>query len=205
MSPRHRTPSECALMHRRRAEFVPDALEVIEPLDRAIEFGAVLLGELGFHLGNRVGEFRAIEFLDRGGDIGEHRKAFLRHFGETAEHNELLMRAARGNREDSRPDRGDDRRMAGEHAEIALDAGDVNLIDFAGEGEFFRGDEIEMEGSHGGSVFPISAAGWRKVRFWRILLPKSKIEQPQNLAKVDLWAFLLLRRFSTPLRGPVTD
>jgi hypothetical protein len=67
------------------------------------------------------------------------------------------MRAARGHREDSRPDRGDDRRMAGEHAEIALDAGDVNLIDFAGEGEFFRGDEIEMEGSHGRSVFPMSA------------------------------------------------
>ena len=110
-------------MHRRRAEFVLDALEVIEPLDRAIEFGAFLLGELGFHLGNRVGELRAIEFLDRGGDIGEHRKAFLRHFGETAEHNELLMRAARGHREDFRPDRGDDRRMAGEHAEIALDAG----------------------------------------------------------------------------------
>ena len=49
--------------------------------------------------------------------------------------------------------------MAGEHAEIALDAGDVNLIDFAGEGEFFRGDEIEMEGSRGRSVFPMSAAG----------------------------------------------
>jgi hypothetical protein len=201
-------------MHRRRAEFVLDALEVIEPLDRAIEFGAVLLGELGFHLGNRVGEFRAIEFLDRGGDIGEHRKAFLRHFGETAEHNELLMRAARGHREDSRPDRGDDRRMAGEHAEIALDARDVNLIDFAGEGEFFRGDEIEMEGSHGRSVFSNVSRGLdprvhqSKNRLWmdpgqlRILLPKSKIEQPQNLAKVDLWAFLLLRRSPyRPVRG----
>jgi len=43
---------------------------------------------------------------------------------------------------------------------------------------------------------------WRKVRFWRILLPKSKIEQPQNLAKVDLWAFLLLRRSPyRPVRG----
>src|SRR6266403_1962691 len=146
-------------MHRRRAEFLLDALEVIEPLDRAIESGAFLLGELGFHLGNRVGELRVIEFLDRGGDIGEPRTALLRHFGATAAQNELLMRAAHGHREDSRPDRGDDRRMAGEHAEIALDAGDVNLIDFAGEGEFFRGDEIEMEGSHGRSVFPMSAAG----------------------------------------------
>ena len=46
------------------------------------------------------------------------------------------------------PDRGDDRRMAGEHAEITLDAGNVNLIDFAGEGELFGRDEIEVEGGH---------------------------------------------------------
>ena len=50
-------------MHRRSAEFVLDALEVIEPVNRAIEFGAFLLGELRFHLGNRVSELRAIEFL----------------------------------------------------------------------------------------------------------------------------------------------
>ena len=39
--------------------------------------------------------------------------------------------------------------MSGEHAEIALDAGNVDLIDFAGEGEFFRRNEIEVEGGHG--------------------------------------------------------
>jgi hypothetical protein len=38
------------------------------------------------------------------------------------------------------------------------------------------------------------------VRLAPILLQKSKIEQPQNLAKVDLWISLLLRRLSTPLR-----
>ena len=38
--------------------------------------------------------------------------------------------------------------MAGEHAEIALDAGDVDLIDLAGEGELFGRDEIEVEGGH---------------------------------------------------------
>ena len=47
--------------------------------------------------------------------------------------------------------------MSGQHAEIAFHAGDVNLIDLAGEGEFFGGDEIEVEGGHRGS--PLSANG----------------------------------------------
>ena len=55
-------------------------------------------------------------------------------------------------RQDARPDRGHDRRMTGEHAEIALDAGNVDLIDLAGEGELFRRDEIEVEGGHGEPV-----------------------------------------------------
>ena len=38
-------------MHRGGAELVLDALEVVEPLDRMIEFGAFFLGELFFHLG----------------------------------------------------------------------------------------------------------------------------------------------------------
>src|SRR6478672_2538970 len=32
-----------------------------------------------------------------------------------------------------------------------------------------------------------------------------KSNHPKNLAKVDLWTFLLLRRFSTPLRRSVVD
>ena len=38
------------LLHCRGAEFLLDALEVIEPLDGAIELGAFLLGKLLFHL-----------------------------------------------------------------------------------------------------------------------------------------------------------
>ena len=92
-----------------------------------------------------------IEILQRGRDIGEHREALVGDFGEAAEHDDLLLRAARGHGEDSRTDRGHHRRVAGEHAEIALDAGHVDLIDFAGEGELFRRDEIEVEGGHGWS------------------------------------------------------
>src|ERR1700733_8724504 len=39
--------------------------------------------------------------------------------------------------------------MSGQYAEITLGAGNVDLIDLAGEGEFFRRDQIEMEGRHG--------------------------------------------------------
>jgi hypothetical protein len=38
--------------------------------------------------------------------------------------------------------------MSGEHTEITLNAGDIDLIDFAGEDEFFRRDKIEVEGGH---------------------------------------------------------
>jgi hypothetical protein len=41
--------------------------------------------------------------------------------------------------------------VSGEHAEITLNARHVNLIDFAGEGEFFGRDEIEVKGGHGGT------------------------------------------------------
>ena len=59
------------------------------------------------------------------------------------------MIATDGHRKNSRTDRRHHRRMAGEHAEIALDAGNVNLIDFSGEADFFGRDEIEVEGGHG--------------------------------------------------------
>src|ERR1700716_2944402 len=46
--------------------------------------------------------------------------------------------------------------MSGEHAEIALDAGDVDLIDLAGESELFGRDEIEMEGGHGDALSAVT-------------------------------------------------
>ena len=61
----------------------------------------------------------------------------------------FCVRAAGRHRQDARPDRRHDRRVAGEHAEIALEAGNVDLIDLAREGELFRRDEIEVEGGHG--------------------------------------------------------
>jgi hypothetical protein len=59
-----------------------------------------------------------------------------------------------------------------------------------------------MAGARWLGVIPLTL---RNFRFWQILLQKSKIEQPQNLAKVDLWASLRLRRSLAPRRRPVID
>ncbi len=50
--------------------------------------------------------------------------------------------------QDARTHRGHDRRVPGEHAEVALGAGNVDLIDFAGEGQLFRRDKIEVKRGH---------------------------------------------------------
>src|SRR3954462_12687372 len=71
-----------ASMHRGRVELALDALVMIEPLDRAVEFGALFLGELGFHLGNLIGEPDPIQFVQRSGDVSQHGETLLRHFGK---------------------------------------------------------------------------------------------------------------------------
>jgi hypothetical protein len=40
--------------------------------------------------------------------------------------------------------------MTGQDAEITFGAGNVDLLDLSREGDFFRRDEIEVEGGHGG-------------------------------------------------------
>ena len=94
---------------------------------------------------------RGVEIGHRGGDVGEHGEALLGHFGDAAEHHDLLLIAAGDHGEDARTDHRHHRRVVGEHAEIALDAGDVDLIDLAGEGELFGRNQIEVEGGHLGT------------------------------------------------------
>jgi len=139
-------------MHRGRAELVLDVLVVIEPLDRVVEFGAFFFRKLGFHLADRLGELRAVQLLERGGDIRKHGQTLLGDFGKPAQHDDPFVRAAVGHGQDPGPDRGYDWRMSRQHAEVAFDAGNVDLIDLTGEGELFGRDEIKMEGSHLGSL-----------------------------------------------------
>ena len=42
----------------------------------------------------------------------------------------------------------DQRRMTGQHAEVALGAGHIDLIDFAGKRNLVRRHEFEVEGGH---------------------------------------------------------
>ena len=45
-------------------------------------------------LGNLVGELCPIQILHRSGDVGQHGETLVGHFGKTAEHDDLLLRAA---------------------------------------------------------------------------------------------------------------
>src|SRR5579872_2910425 len=81
-----------ASVQRRRFDLVLDALVMIEPLDRMIELAAFLLGKLGFHLGDRLGELGAIELLDRGRDFGEQGQAIFGNLGNASEDDDLLDR-----------------------------------------------------------------------------------------------------------------
>src|SRR6201999_3501078 len=67
-------------------------------------------------------------------------------------HDDLLLGAASDDGQDAWPHRSHDRRVTGQHAEVALGAGNIDLIDVAGEGQFFRRDKIEVEGGHVSSV-----------------------------------------------------
>src|SRR3954470_5398872 len=136
------------LVHRRAAELLLDALEVVEPGDGLIELVAFVLLQALFHLRDGRGELGPVELGQRGRDVGEYGQALLGDFGDTAEHDDLLVLAAGGHGENAGPDRGNDRRMSRQHAEVTLDAGNIALVDLAREGELFRRDEIEVEGGH---------------------------------------------------------
>ena len=106
-----------------------------------------------------VGELCAIEILDRGGDVSEHRETLVRHFGNATEHDDPLTLPTSDDGQDARTNRRNDRGVSGQHAEIAFHAGNVNLIDLAGEGELFRRNQIELEGGHDLSVLSAVTRG----------------------------------------------
>src|SRR6185369_4813198 len=82
------------------------------------------------------------------GKLCQHRQPLVRHFAKAAEHDDALGAAAAVHGEDARAEGADVRRMAGEHADIALDAGHVDLIDFAREHQLFRRHQFEMQACH---------------------------------------------------------
>src|SRR3954453_10802009 len=88
--------------------------------------------------------------------------------------------------------------MSGEHAEIALHAGDINLIDFAGEGEFFRRDEIEVKGGHG----VLANGEWRMAND-TLSVVAPPIRYSLFAIRYSLELTPLRRRASCPFRPPL--
>src|SRR5438477_588141 len=83
--------------------------------------------------------------------------------------------------------------MSGQHAEVAFCAGDVDLIHFAGEGELFGGNEIEMEGGHGN--LRISSSEYRVVG--------RAGAARENYSLLPIRLLKLLQRASCPSRPPL--
>ena len=101
-----------------------------------------------FHLRDLGLQRGAIDVFERGRDIRQHGQAVRTDLGEAAEHDELGLLAAGIDRHDAGPQQRDQRRMTGQHAEVALGAGHVDLIDLAGERELLRRHEFEVERGH---------------------------------------------------------
>jgi hypothetical protein len=98
-----------------------------------------------FELADVLGEQLLVEALERIGKIGDHGQALLRHFGEAAEHDDALRAVGHMHRQNARPQRGDQRGMLFQHAEVTLDARHVDLLDAAREQQLFRRDQFEMQ------------------------------------------------------------
>ena len=101
-----------------------------------------------FHLGDLRLQRGAVEILDRGRDVGQHGQAVRPDLGEAAEHDEPGLLAAGIDRHDAGAQQRDQRRVAGQHAEVALGAGHIDLIDLAGERDLVRRHEFEVERGH---------------------------------------------------------
>ena len=105
---------------------------MVQALDGVIEFGAFVLRELRFHLGNRLGELCPIDIQYRGGHVGEHGEAAFRHFGKAAEHDDLLTLPADDPSDDAGIfDFSDERNPLADHSFVYVPycTGDVHLGD----------------------------------------------------------------------------
>jgi hypothetical protein len=86
-----------------------------------------------------------VEIFDRVGEVGDDRQSLVRHFRKAAEHHDLLGAVGQMYGQNPRPQRRDQRRVTFQHAKIALEAGNVDLLDTAREQQFFRRDQFEMQ------------------------------------------------------------
>jgi hypothetical protein len=133
-------------VHRGAGEVPVDFLEVVETGDQLVERRARLgFFDAALNVFDVAGQHRLVEVFNRVGQIGDDGEALLRDFGEAAKHDDLVRAAARVHRQDAGAQGRDDRRVTFQHAEVTLDTGDVDLLDFAREHELFRRHQFEMQ------------------------------------------------------------
>src|SRR5262245_31135112 len=119
--------------------------------------GDVFLGVLDL-----AGQLRPIELIERHCHVGEHGQSLRIDLGKAAIDDDLERSILTVKRQDARPHRGDERRMAGEHAEVALRTRYIDLLDVAGKQESFRRNKIEVKAGHHtcSSAYAASAASF---------------------------------------------
>jgi len=109
----------------------------------------------------------AIEPVDRHRQFGQHRAALRRHLGEAAgDEDPLGHLAAVEHRDDAGAQAGDEGRVAGQRAEVALGPRHHHHLDRPRQQQAFRRDELEFDllGHRGRSLAPAQAASaaiWR--------------------------------------------
>src|SRR5712691_3084074 len=130
---------QCGLQ---RLQLLKAAGELVA-LPAVLGVGHVFLGVLDLAC-----EQAAVEILERNGHVREHGEASRIDLREAAVDDDLELATLAINRQDSRPQRRDQRGMPGEHAEVALGAWHVDLVDLVGEQKLLGRNKIEMEGGH---------------------------------------------------------
>src|SRR5262249_39621885 len=119
-------------------------LQAIKLLGELVAVPAVLLvGYVFLGVLDHAGERRDIELVHRHSEVGDHGQAFRPAPGEPAVDHDPLRVAFAINDQNSRPQRGYERSMSRQHAEVAFRARHVDLTDLAGEQDLLRRDEIE--------------------------------------------------------------
>jgi hypothetical protein len=101
--------------------------------------------ELVVHLFQLETHFHRVDRVGRRHLVGEEQRAVVFDFHETFRDGELLLDASFVESDDARPERGQKRQMAGEHAELTAYAGRGDVVDLFVQREALRRDDFERD------------------------------------------------------------
>jgi hypothetical protein len=121
------------------------AAELVETTHELVALGIVLaVSDVFVSVSDIVCQRLEVEILARPGTVGKHGQSTGSHFGKAADHDDWFALTLAYDGDNARPQQRDHRRMPGQHAEIAFDAGQIDLIDVTGEQHGLRRYEFEV-------------------------------------------------------------